>query len=62
MAVYWVDVLLRGRWAGFRGLTLSTILSALTGLLLYLVLTYVFRVEEVRKGIAWGIGKLRQGR
>ncbi|AFM43126.1 integral membrane protein MviN [Desulfosporosinus acidiphilus SJ4] len=53
VVVYFANTLLHGYWAGFKGLILSTLLSVLAGLLVYLVLTYVFRVEEVCKGIAW---------
>ena len=60
VAVYFANEILLGRWSGLRGLILSTVLSILVGLGVYLLLTYFFRVEEVRKGIDWGIGKLRK--
>ncbi|MDR3586014.1 MAG: murein biosynthesis integral membrane protein MurJ [Desulfosporosinus sp.] len=58
VAVYFVNAILGGRWTGLRGLILSTVFSVLAGLGVYLLLAYVLRVEEVRKGIQWGIRKL----
>jgi len=61
VSVYLTNEILVGRWSGLQGLILSTVLSVLVGLVVYLIFTYVFQVEEVRKGIGWGIEKLKRG-
>jgi putative peptidoglycan lipid II flippase len=60
--VYWVNYELGGLWNGFQGLILSTLLSVVAGIGVYGMLTYLVRVEEVRKGMDWVFKRLLRNR
>ena len=53
---------LAASWSGFHGLIISTLLSVVLGLGIYVVFTYILGVEETRLGLKWSVRKLEQMR
>lgn len=58
VVVYLVNTILHKYLGGFIGLILNTVCSIMTGIMIYTLLTFLFRVDEVWKGITWVRGKL----